>query len=168
METKKQQNPQLEKVKNIIGDIRIAMLTTLDVDGYLVSRPMACMEMDAQGDCWFFTQKSSPKVAQIDQHEQQVNLSFADADKASFVSIAGIATEQDDRAKIDELWSDMAKPWFPQGKDDPQLTLLRVTPHLVEYWDSNDSHLVRYVEMARAVITGDRYEAGENQKITLG
>lgn len=167
METKKQQNPQLKKVKDLVGDIRIAMLTTVDADGYLVSRPMACMEMDEEGNFWFFTKKGSPKVDQIEQQEQQVNLSFADAGDSSFVSVSGIATERHDRAKIDELWSDMAKPWFPDGKDDPQLTILKVAPHLAEYWDSSASTMVRYLEMARAIVTGDTYKEGENEKITL-
>ncbi|MBC8153140.1 MAG: pyridoxamine 5'-phosphate oxidase family protein [Bacteroidetes bacterium] len=167
METKDQQNPQLKKVKELVGDIRTAMLTTIDEGGHLVSRPMACMQMDEQGNFWFFTQKSSPKVEQIEQHEQQVNLSFADTGDASYVSVAGTATELDDRAKIDELWSDMAKPWFPEGKEDPQLTVLKVTPHLVEYWDSSASRMVRYAEMARAIVTGDTYKEGENKKITL-
>ena len=167
METKEQQNPQLKKVKELVSDIRIAMLTTVDEGGHLVSRPMACMQMDEQGNFWFFTKKSSPKVEQIEQHEQQVNLSFADAGYSSFVSVSGTATELDDRAKIDELWSDMAKPWFPDGKDDPQLTTLKVTPQLAEYWDSSASRMVRYFEMARAIVTGDTYKEGENEKITL-
>lgn len=167
METKEQQNPELKKVKELVGDIRIAMLTTVDEGGHLVSRPMACMEMDEQGNFWFFTHKSSPKVEQIEQHEQHVNVSFADAGNASYVSVAGVATELDDRARIDELWSDMAKPWFPGGKEDPQLTTLKVTPQMVEYWDSNSSRMVRYFEMARAIVTGDTYKEGENEKITL-
>lgn len=167
METKDQQNSKLEKVKELVGDIRIAMMTTVDEGGHLVSRPMACMQMDEEGNFWFFTHKSSPKVEQIENHEQQVNLSFAAVGDSSYVSVAGVATELHDRAKIDEIWSEMAKPWFPEGKEDPQLTTLKVTPQLVEYWDSNTSRMVRYAEMARAIVTGDTYKEGENEKITL-
>lgn len=167
METKEQQNPQLNKVKELVGSIRIAMLSTVDEQGHLVSRPMACMQLDEQGQFWFFTKKSSPKVEQIEQHEKQVNLSFADAGDSSFVSVSGVAEELDDQAKINELWSEQAKPWFPDGKEDPQLTLLKVTPQLAEYWDSNSSRMVRYFEMARAIVTGDTYKEGENEKITL-
>ena len=44
METKPQTNKQLEKVRDLIGDIRMAMLTTVDSQGNLVSRPMAALQ----------------------------------------------------------------------------------------------------------------------------
>lgn len=149
----------------MVEDIRIAMMTTVDEGGHLVSRPMAVMQMDADGTLWFFTQKSSPKVDQIEHNEQQVNLSFADVGDASYVSISGTAQELDDRAKIDELWSPMAKPWFPEGKDDPQLTLLKVHTDMAEYWDSTSSRMIRLLEMARAAVTGDTYKEGQNRKV---
>lgn len=167
MEAQHQKNAGLEKIKEMVEDIRIAMMTTVDEQNNLVSRPMACMQMDADGTLWFFTKKSSPKVAQVEQHENKVNLSFADAADSDFVSISGTAQELDDRAKIDALWSDQAKPWFPKGKDDPELTLLKVHTELAEYWDSNDSRIVRLFEMARAVVTGDTYkDGGENVKVS--
>lgn len=166
METQQQNNPKLEKVKDMVDDIRIAMMTTTDEGGNLVSRPMACMQMDADGTLWFFTKKSSPKVEQVEQHDNKVNLSFADAGDSDFVSISGTAQELDDRAKIDEIWSDMAKPWFPKGKEDPELTLLKVHTDMAEYWDSNDSRMVRFLEMARSIVTGTTYKEGEHEKIT--
>ncbi len=166
METQQQKNAGLKKVKEMTEDIRIAMMTTLDDQGNLVSRPMACMQMDEDGTFWFFTKKSSPKVEQVEQHDHKVNLSFADAGDSSYVSISGTAQEVDNRAKIDELWSDMAKPWFPDGKSDPELTLLKVHTEMAEYWDSNSSRIVRLFEMARAAVTGDTYKEGENMKVT--
>ena len=167
METQQQKNAGLEKIKEMVDGIRIAMMTTVDDQGNLVSRPMACMQMDADGTFWFFTQKSSPKVEQVEHHENKVNLSFSDAPNSDFVSISGTAQELNDRAKIDELWSEMAKPWFPKGKDDPELTLLKVHTDMAEYWDSNDSRIVRLFEMARAIVTGDTYkDGGENVKVS--
>jgi general stress protein 26 len=165
MNTETQANPQLEKVKEMVKSIRIAMMTTLDESDKLVSRPMACMEMDASGTLWFFTQKSSPKVGQIEYHDNKVNLSFANVADADYVSISGTSEELYDRAKIDQLWSDFAKPWFPKGKDAPELTLLKVRTEMAEYWDSNDSRIVRLFEMARAAVTGDTYSEGENVKV---
>lgn len=165
MDTQTQKNKDLSKIKEMVEDIRIAMMTTVDEGGHLVSRPMAVMQMDADGTLWFFTHKSSPKVDQIENNEQQVNLSFSDTDDASYVSISGTAQEMDDRAKIDELWSPVAKPWFPNGKDDPQLTLLKVHTDMAEYWDSTSSRMIRFLEMARAAVTGDTYKEGENKKV---
>lgn len=166
METQQQKNAGLEKVKTMAESIRTAMMTTIDDQGNLVSRPMACMQMDTDGTLWFFTKRSSPKVEQVEQHDNKVNLSFADSGNSTYVSISGTAQEVDNRAKIDELWSEMAKPWFPDGKSDPELTLLKVHTEMAEYWDSNSSRIVRLFEMARAIVTGDTYKEGENVKVT--
>ena len=167
METKEQRNPQLEKVQELIEDIKIGMMTTVDDDSNLVSRPMAIMQVDEEGSLWFFTKKGTPKTDQITNNQHRVNISFADVADASYVSVSGRGEEIYDRAKIDELWSPVAKPWFPDGKDDPALILLKVYPEMAEYWDSTSSRMVRLFEMARAIITGDTYKEGENQKVTL-
>lgn len=165
MEIGQQQNSDLSKVKELVESIRIAMLTTMDESGQLVSRPMAVQQMDDDGTLWFFTKKKTLKVEQIETNEHQVNISFAHTGDSSYVSISGTAQELDDRVKIDELWSAAAKPWFPQGKDDPELTLLKVHTDMAEYWDSTSSRMVRFLEMARAAVTGDIYKEGENKKV---
>lgn len=167
MKINEQRNSQVEKVRDLIDDIKIGMMTTVDDDGNLVSRPMATMQFDENGALWFFTKKNSPKTEQITQNEHKVNIAFADVADASYVSVSGHAEEVYDRAKIDELWSPIAKPWFPDGKDDPSLILLKVYPDMAEYWDSTSSRMVRLFEMARAALTGDTYSEGENEKVTL-
>ncbi|GAB3332366.1 pyridoxamine 5'-phosphate oxidase family protein [Larkinella ripae] len=162
METKEQQNADMEKVGNLINDIRIGMLTTQDETGNLVSRPMAVMKLDETGNLWFLTKEHSPKTEQIDKN-YKVNVAFADAGDASYVSVSGTAEELQDRAKVEELWSPMAKPWFPEGKDDPTLSVLKVHIETAEYWDSTSSRMVRLFEMARAALTGDTYKLGENK-----
>lgn len=165
MEAKTQTNKQLEKVRDLIEDIRIAMMTTVDEQGNLVSRPMAALQIDEDGTIWFFTKRTSPKVEQIDNNGHHINLSFADVSNASYVSVSGTAQELDDRAKVDELWNPQAKAWFPKGKDDPELILLKVHINMAEYWDSNDSMMVRMLQQATAVITGNPPKMGENEKV---
>jgi len=149
----------------MVEDIRTAMMTTVDDQGNLVSRPMAALQMDEDGTIWFFTKRTSPKVDQIDNNQHRVNLSFSDVSDANYVSISGTADELDDRAKIDELWNPQAKAWFPKGKDDPELILLKVHTQMAEYWDSSDSTMVRLFQQAAAVITGNPPKMGENEKV---
>ena len=126
---------------------------------------LAALQFDEEGNVWFFTKRNSPKVDQIEHHEQQVNVSFASVSDADYVSISGTASEVNDRAKIDELWNPQAKAWFPKGKDDPELTLLKVHTIMAEYWDSNDSTMVRLFQQANAVLTGSVPKMGENEKV---
>ncbi|WP_338875474.1 pyridoxamine 5'-phosphate oxidase family protein [Spirosoma sp. SC4-14] len=165
METKPQVNKQLEKVRELVEDIRIAMMTTVADDGRLVSRPMAALQMDEDGTIWFFSKRTAPKVSQIDHNAHRVNLAFADVGDADYVSISGTADELVDRAKIDELWNPQAKAWFPDGKDDPELILLKVHTEMAEYWNASDSTMVRLFQQATAAITGNPPKMGENQKV---
>ncbi|GAB3998579.1 pyridoxamine 5'-phosphate oxidase family protein [Spirosoma daeguense] len=165
METETKLTPQLKKVRDIINDIRIAMMTTVDDDGNLVSRPMAVQQIDNDGTIWFFTERTSPKVDQIDHHDHKVNISFAAVSDADYVSVSGTAREWHDRAKIDELWNPMAKAWFPNGKDDPNLTLLKVHINMAEYWSASESRMVRLFQQAAALVTGTPPKMGENEKI---
>ena len=161
MKVEKQRNDELQKVADLIEDIKFGMLTSQDEKGRLISRPMAALEMDAAGTLWFFTKQHSGKVAQVEGESPQVNISFEDADDASYVSIAGRAEVLHDRAKIEELWSPMAKPWFKGGKDDPELMLLKVKTERADYWDSNSSKMVRLFEIAMSSMTGKNYAEGD-------
>lgn len=162
MKRSKQNTDGMEKIAELVDEIGVAMLTFADDSGTLTSRPMMALEMDAEGSLWFFTRPTPGKV----EAQGKVNLAFARPDRASYVSISGRAVLLKDRAKIDELWSPMAKPWFPEGKDDPDLTLLRVDVDDAEYWDSNSSKMVRLLAMAVSAASGKPVGMGDNGKVS--
>ena len=157
----------VEKLRDLIKGIKFAMLTTEDETGDLRSRPMVVQETEFDGDLWFFTDASSPKVAEIRQH-QKVNVSLSDPDRKSFVSVSGTAQLVRDRKKAEELWNPAYKAWFPDGLDDPNLALLKVNVEKAEYWDSPGSAVVHLAGFVKALATGQRYDsAGENEKVEL-
>ena len=57
--------------------------------------------------------------------DPHVNLAVSEA--GSWLSVAGRAAIVEDRAVIDELWNEQAREYFPNGKEDPNLGLLRVS-----------------------------------------
>ena len=107
-----QDSAEFAHVAKLIDDIPIAMLTTIEDDHTLISRPMAVLEMDAHGALWFFTDVHSPKV----EHLRVANLSFTDTDHGTYVSLSGRGEIETDRAHIQRLWSAPAKPWFPASR----------------------------------------------------
>jgi general stress protein 26 len=158
-------NENIKKLRDLIKDIKFAMLTTVEEDGTLRSRPMATQEVEFDGDLWFFTNAKAPKVNEV-QHDQHVNLSYAQPDKQKYVSVSGTAQLVRDRQKIEELWNPLFKAWFPQGLDDPDLALLKVSVNKAEYWDSPSSQVVRLLGFAKAVVTGKSSgNLGEHEKI---
>ena len=154
------------KVAELVKGVRICMLTTIDVDGKLHSRPMATQETDFDGDLWFLTRDDSPKVSEI-RHESEVNLAYADAKSSKFVSISGVAYVLKERGKIKELWNPMYKAWFPDGEDDPRITVIHVRAKEAEYWEASSSALVRGMKYVLAAVTRGSVEVGENRKVTL-
>ncbi|WP_128547887.1 pyridoxamine 5'-phosphate oxidase family protein [Larkinella soli] len=164
METQRTLNAlELDKLRDRIKDIRICMLTTQEADGDFHTRPMATHDMDPDGSLWFFTYENSNKVDEIRQNPR-VALAFADTDSEVYVSTTGYAEVVKDRGKIDELWSDILKTWFPNGKDDPEITLLKVTTNAGEYWDRPGGKMVKLFEMAKGALTGASDKTGRNEK----
>jgi general stress protein 26 len=104
------------KVTELVKDMRMGMLTTVDVDGSLVSRPMAAQETEFDGDLWFYADGDSSLVGQLET-KPQVNVSFSSS--SSWVSIAGSAEVVRDPAKAKELWNSWVEAWFPDGPETP-------------------------------------------------
>ncbi|MBC7447842.1 MAG: pyridoxamine 5'-phosphate oxidase family protein [Hymenobacteraceae bacterium] len=149
----------LSKLIEKIKDQRYAMLTTADEQGHLHARPMYTQEPDESGVLWFFTDKESAKVHEV-QRESQVGVAYGHPGKNLYVSVTGTARVVLDRAKIDELWSEELKAWFPKGKDDPSVALLRVDIERGEYWDSPSNVLVQAYAYLKAVTTGEKSQGG--------
>jgi general stress protein 26 len=158
----------LNKLRDMIKEIDFCMLTTIDENGDLHSRPMSSNgQIDPNGDLWFFTGVSSHKVNEV-AGSPKVNVSFADPEHQKYVSTSGTAELIRDRKKIEELWKPEFKMWFPEGKDDPEIALLRVNVTKAEYWDSPSSTVGYVLSFVSSMITGKQPDFGENKKVELG
>jgi general stress protein 26 len=157
----------LQRVREMVKDIDFCMLTTIDEEGDLHSRPMSANgEIDPNGDLWFFTGVSSHKVSEV-ASSPKVNVSFADPKNQQYVSLTGVAKIVRDRKKIEELWKPEFKMWFPKGKDDPEIALLRISLEKAEYWDSPSSTIGFALSFVSALVTGEQPDFGENKKLDL-
>lgn len=154
-----------QTVAELVQAARIAYVTTVTAEGQLVSRPLAVQQRDEfDGDLWFFTEDPSNKTTQV-QGNDQVNVAFQ-ADNG-YVSISGTASVSHDRALIDELWNGGAEAWFENGKDDPGVALLQVHADSAEYWPMDRPMAVTMLKYAKARITGERPDVGDNESVDL-
>ncbi|TSD66687.1 pyridoxamine 5'-phosphate oxidase family protein [Inquilinus sp. KBS0705] len=156
----------LKYFRDKIKEVKTAMLTTYSREKGFNSRPMGTADVDEQGNIWFFTDEYSPKVSEISV-ENTVSLTYSDSDNHTYLSIVAEATVVEDREKMKELWNPFVKAFFPKGLDDPKLTLLKVEPTDVEYWDSSSSSMVVLFNMLKAAVTGKQYDEGKHGKIDL-
>lgn len=155
---------ELQQLGTLIGKARIGIITTVNADGALVSRPMAVKEREFDGDLWFFTEDPSHKTDEV-RANPQVNVAL-DSGKG-WVSLAGEAEVVKDAAKIDELWDTGAEAWFTDGRNDPKVALLKVTAHTAEYWATDDPKPLVLLKYAKAAATGGRPTVGEARTVDL-
>jgi general stress protein 26 len=152
------------KVAELLKGERFAFLTTRTPDGTLTSRPMTLQEVEFDGDLWFFAERDSNPVKHITL-SPQVNVGVGSG--GSWVSLTGRATVVDDLAKKRELWNSAVEAWFPDGPDDDSVVLLKVEGDSAEYWDTPGGRLATVLSFAKAKLTWERIEGGENEKVEL-
>jgi general stress protein 26 len=155
---------QTRKVTELLKGERFAFLTTRTPDGTLTSRPMTLQEVEFDGDLWFFAERDSNPVKHVTL-SSQVNVGVGSG--GSWVSLTGRATVVDDLAKKRELWNSAVGALFPDGPDGDDVVLLKVEGDSAEYWDTPGGRLATVLSFAKAKLTGERIEGGENEKVDL-
>ena len=145
----------MKKLTELVKDISIAMLTTVEADGSLHSRPMGTQDMQ-DGNLWFFLKDDSRKAREVGK-DSRVNVSYVNS--STWVSVSGTATIVRDQAKIDELWKESLKAWFPQGKAEPHLALMKVEMQEGEYWDVTSSSMIQLFSYMKSKLTGQTGES---------
>lgn len=158
-----------EAVKKLkeIAEHKVCMLCTYTGEQELESRPMSVAGVDADGTIWFITLSGSTKMTELKQ-DNKVELIHTDMGKSEYLAITGNAQILRDQAKIDELWNPIAKAWVPEGKDDPALRLIKVTPTKGYYWDTKNGKLVEMLMIAASVVTGATNDNGIEGKLNVG
>ena len=164
---KQEHNENIEKLIEMLKGVRACMLITNEKNTDNISgRPMSISKIDDDGAMWFFTKASSYKVNEIEE-TQKVSIAIVNESANNYLMINGTAMMVEDKSKMKELWSSILKAWFPLGLDDPDMTLIKVTPNEVNYWDSSSSKMVVLFNMLKAIVTGKEYAEGEHGKISL-
>ena len=156
----------VERLGELIRDIRTAMLTTMTPGGSPHSRPMATQDANFAGELWFFTSVNSRKVKEISR-APSVAVTYASPGKESYVALTGTASVVEDSARAHAMWNPAYKAWFT-GPDDPTLRLIRIDVHDAEYWDTPGGKIASLLQLAKAAITGDSKDMDDdNVKVRL-
>lgn len=151
---------------NLIKDIKVGMLVTKEVnaDDSMRARPMSLVQDAYDGMLYFYTSKSDAKAFEIEQ-DRDVCLTFSNPKDNVYVSLTGKANVSKDQELIDKYWNPFVAAWFENGKDDPDVTMLKVKISKGEHWDSNKNKLVQLFEIAKAnVVKSATPDMGENEK----
>ena len=154
-----------EKIKELAEDIDYCMLVTkLDV-APLSAVPMSTKQVDEHGAVWFLSKKSSEHNRNIEK-SSEVQLLYSGTKEMEFLSLYGEAFIETNREVIHKLFSKADNAWF-DGKDDPEITAIKVNPKEAYYWDNKDSKMVTLFKLGMAAVSGEDQDIGEKGKLNL-
>jgi general stress protein 26 len=155
---------KIGRVWDIIEKIGVGMLTTRFPAG-LRARPLEARPDRHAGIIWFLTDARSGKDPEIEA-DGDVGLVFVDPNERIYLSFTARARLEHDVSTQRQIWKATDRMWWV-GPEDPNLRVLRVEPHLAELWDGPSTTAAVVYEGAKARITGERPNLGENRKATI-
>jgi general stress protein 26 len=133
------------QLKRIMSSIEVCMFETIQPEPPFHVRPMSPVKIDDDGSVWFFSSRSSKKNKEIAAYPG-VQLMFSNVKDNEFVSMFGTAEIIIDQKKFEEYWNTSLKVWFPDGTNDPDLSLIKVSPQSSYYWNSMHNKMAAVIK----------------------
>ena len=128
--------------------------------------PMTTFAEPETGSLWFYTQTDN-SLAEAAQTGATGLYVFMSKDRKLQAAIRGRLTASADPLHRDKFWSPVVSAYFPKGKNDPHLIMLRLACEDTEVWVS-DSNVVKFAfEIAKANLTGVAPELGGKVALNL-
>ncbi|MEP6727490.1 MAG: pyridoxamine 5'-phosphate oxidase family protein [Bacteroidota bacterium] len=152
----------VKEIQDLIEDINSCMFCTYS-SGKLKSRPMSVQKADDEGNIWFLSDKNSGKNKEI-MADDGVDLLFGQG-QDKWLALHGRAEISFDKQKIKELWAPIAKIWFTDGANDPDISVIKVAYDDGYYWDNKHGRMVALAKMAAAFVTGKTMDDGIEGKL---
>jgi general stress protein 26 len=147
----------------IISKFDTAMLITRRPGSEFHGRPMAIAQVDDDGALWFVTSIDAQKLIELSADPSAL---VCMQGSSRFATINGKVDVVRDPEKVDEVWKETFRVWF-DGKHDPKLVLLRLTPFEGEYWDQSGIRGLKYAfRAAKALLRDERVETGREDPDT--
>ena len=157
----------IDKLKSLVDDIMICLFCTdLKTDDGSTCCPMSALKVCDQGNIWFFSEKSSDKNKAI-LADKNVQLFFSHPGKGSYLVVNGEAEIILDKTTIEELWTPVAKIWFKEGKEDPNISVIKVKPNTAHYWDTDGNRMINLFKMLASVVTGTNLVSGKEGDLKI-
>lgn len=154
--------PQRQLMEEIKG-ARCVMLGSPDHHAHM--QPMAPQVDQEAGIIYFYSDNTSELGQAILKSPGEVHMCHIGKDYQACVR--GILHPHKDRATIEKFWGPMVDAWYPGGKTDPKMLMLKFVPHDAAVWASDKSALSVMFEVARANLADETPNLGKTKEIQL-
>lgn len=118
------------------------VMLQLDGDPHSAAPMTAQLDKEAHHAIWFFTTRDNHFAAM-----GPATATFAAKGHDVFARFGGTLAEETDRTRLDKEWNRFVESWYPGGKDDPSLLLLRMDLGEASIW-SGEASALNTVKMA--------------------
>lgn len=152
-----------ERLWKAIDDDHTGMLG-LTHDSHHFQPMTAFVEKDT-GTLWFFT-KTDTDLAQA-VASGMGDAAFIFLDRKLQACVDGRISLAHDKARIDRYWNAHVAAWYPEGKDDPTLTLLRLDVSEAAVWITEGGLLKYAFEVAKANASKTTPDVGERRDLNF-
>jgi len=130
-------------------------------------QPMTAFAEPDDSAIYFFARKSSDLARQVEGGDQAM-FTVQAKDQEFQACLGGRLLAGHDAARIDRYWGPVVAAWYPEGKNDPDLTLLRFEVRDAQVWLSEGNPLAFGFQIGRANLTGREPNVGQSSHLDLG
>ena len=141
-------------------------MLSVDTPGYH-SQPMTGFGEPETGAIWFFTRDDTDFARDVAVGGQPGMFTYQAKDQKVQAGIHGALSIDQDRERIDRYGNPVVAAWYPDGKDDPRLTLVRFDAEDGRVWVSDKGALGFGYEVLKANLTKSTPDAGGVSDVNL-
>jgi general stress protein 26 len=108
---------------SLVGRSEVAMLGTVNADGYPNIKALSKVATEGIKDVWFVTHVRTRRVAQL-RNDARACVYFVDPAKFQGLMVVGSAEIHQDAAIKRRMWQPQFEHYFPLGVDSPEYCVL--------------------------------------------
>ena len=151
----------LTKLRELLAHFSIAFMVTIS-EGRAHARPLGVCGKPEEfdGTLWFITDRRSHKVEEISDGAN-TTVTFQNDQRGAYAHMRGRATVVEDRQRLETLYTPDQRTWFPDGPDDPNMTLVRFDVDDADYWDGHSNMARKAVAFLTSIVTGHAGRDGD-------
>lgn len=173
----KDESPEIQLRKKLWKELQSDRTMMLGLQGVADdrTRPMTAQvdlpdgaDKDDGGPIYFFASKEEGVGRDLVEGARAV-ATFVSKGHGLFAHMHGTLHESKDRAVIDRLWNPIVDSWYKDGKEDPNLILIRFKAARAEVWDSDGLGTLKAAALKWAfdVDPGDELKKEHQADVTL-
>jgi general stress protein 26 len=131
------------------------------------AQPMTGYAEPETGAIWFFTRDDTDFARDVAAGSTHGMFTYQATDGHVYACIHGELSIDQDRGKIEKYWNPVVAAWYPDGKNDPHLTLVRFDGEDGRVWVAKEGAIGFGFKVLKANLTKSTPDVGGVADVNL-